>query len=224
MHSSTLDDPRLQSVLRRLHALDSRRPWRFVPAVLPGLVDHLLGRETTAQAEARRFKKLAIGLGPEAGRLAYLTARAIGARRIVEFGTSFGISTLYFAAAVADNGGGRVIGSELDAAKVLAARRNVFAAGLADCVEIREGDARETLAEQDGPVDLVLLDGMKTLYLDVLAVVEPYLRQGAVVLADNIFMFKRALAPYVAHVGDAANGYQSVSLPIGSGLAFSVRQ
>jgi predicted O-methyltransferase YrrM len=113
---------------------------------------------------------------PAAGRLAYLTARAIQARRIVEFGTSFGVSTLYLAAAVRDNGGGIVIGSELEPSKVSQARRNVAEAGLKGFVDIRAGDARETLADPGGVIDMVLLDGWKDFYLPILHTLEPHLR------------------------------------------------
>ena len=80
------------------------------------------------------------------GRLLYMLARSVRARTIVEFGTSFGISTLHLAAALRDNGGGRLIGSEFEPSKITRARANLHAAGLSDLVEIREGDALQTLA------------------------------------------------------------------------------
>jgi len=220
---TTLDDAKFVALLERLHRQDARRPWRFLSAGLPGLGDRLLGRSPSHEQQATRFRNLAIGLGPVAGRLAYLTARAIGARRIVEFGTSFGISTLYLAAAIRDNGGGVVIGSELEPTKIATARRNLAQAGLADFVEIREGNALQTLRDPGGIADMVLLDGWKDLYLPVLQLLEPHLRPGAVILADNILMFKRALAPYVSYVERSENGYSSVILPVGTGLEYSVR-
>jgi len=104
----------------------------------------------------------------------------------VEFGTSFGISTLHLAAAVRDNGGGRVISSEFEPSKVRRAREHITESGLIDLVEIREGDALRTLS-QDLPdkIDLVLLDGAKSLYADVLDLLESRLRPGSLVVADN---------------------------------------
>lgn len=92
----------------------------------------------------------------------------------MEYGTSFEISTLRLAAALKDNGGGRLIGTEFEPSKVKRARENLTAAGLSDLVEIREGDAFQTLAH-DLPdrIDFLLLDGIKTLYLKVLALLEP---------------------------------------------------
>jgi len=72
-------------------------------------------------------------------------------------------------------------------------------------------------------VDFVLLDGWKDLYLPVLDLLRPKLRPGAVVFADNIFTFRKALAPYVAFVTDRRNGFESTTLPLGHGLEYSVR-
>ena len=92
----------------------------------------------------------------------YGLCRAIGARRIVELGTSFGVSTLYLAAAVRDNcrdgGQGVVIGTEHERAKAIAARANFAAAGLERWIELREGDLRQTLKTLAGPIDFVLFD------------------------------------------------------------------
>jgi predicted O-methyltransferase YrrM len=94
---------------------------------------------------------------------------------------------------------------------------------LTSYVEIRPGDALETLRDSGGPVDLVLLDGWKDLYVPVLEILAPQLRSGAIVLADNIHTFPRALAPYLEWVRDISNGFQSVTLPLGHGTEFSVR-
>jgi predicted O-methyltransferase YrrM len=136
-----------------------------------------------------RAKDIYLAVSRETAVLLYMLARSAQARTIVEFGTSFGISTLHLAAALKDNGGGRLIGSEFEPSKVVRARANVAAAGLSDLVDIREGDALETLA-RDLPesIDLVLLDGAKPLYPRVLSLLEPRLRAGALIVADNAEM------------------------------------
>jgi predicted O-methyltransferase YrrM len=161
-----------------------------------------------------------LSVTPRYGRFLYAIARACKARRIVEFGTSMGISTIYLAAALRDNGGGQLIGSELEPAKVARARAHVEAAGLADLVDIREGDALETLKDVGGDVDLALVDGAWSLYLPVLKLIEPRLRPGAVVLAENAFA-----DDYLEYVRDPANGYLAYTLPIdeGRGNEFAVR-
>lgn len=161
-----------------------------------------------------------LSVSPTYGRFLYMTARACRATRIVEFGTSMGISTLYLAAALRDNGGGHLIGSELAPAKVARARANLAAAGLGHLVEIREGDALQTLADVGGEVDLLLNDGAFALYLPVLKLVEPWLRPGAIVLGENAFE-----PGYLDYVRDPANGYFSQPLPLdeGRGNEFTVR-
>ena len=141
------------------------------------------------------------------GRLLYMLARSVRARTIVEFGTSFGISTLHLAAALRDNGGGRLIGSEFEPSKIARARANLGAAGLSDLVEIREGDALQTLA-RDLPdsIDLVLLDGAKSLYSPILSLLEGRLRGGALIVADNA----DDSPEYLARVRSASGDYLSV--------------
>ena len=117
-----------------------------------------------------RMKNLPLAVSRETGALLYMLARSSGARTIVEFGTSFGISTLHLAAALRDNGGGRLITSEFEPSKAARARANLKAGGVIDLVEIREGDALETLSvDLPETIDLVLLDGAKSLYPEILS-------------------------------------------------------
>jgi predicted O-methyltransferase YrrM len=213
----------VKTVLDRLHTEAKGQTLGLARFVLSQIRNSLVGRKLSVVEEGEQKKDLYLPVSPKQGTLAYIVGRSIRARRIVEFGTSFGISTIYLAAAVRDNGGGSVIGSEIEPKKVMRARANIEEAGLSGQVEIREGDALETLKDPGGPVDMVLLDGMKEMYLDMVEMLKPHLRQGAIVLADNIFTFKSALAPYVAHMQDIANGFQSVTLFLGEGTEYSVR-
>jgi predicted O-methyltransferase YrrM len=106
--------------------------------------------------------------------------------------------------------------------KIKVARQNLAAAGLADVSEIRAGDALETLKDFEGPIDMLLLDGWKDIYLPMIEMLKPKLKPGAVVFADNIFTFPKDLAPYVAFVRSRANGFESMTLPLGHGLEYSV--
>jgi predicted O-methyltransferase YrrM len=219
----SLNDPRIKTVLDRLHTEGRSQTLGLARLVWSRISDRLAGRKLSVAEEAEQLKDLYISLSPKQGTFAYMVARSIGARRIVEFGTSFGVSTIYLAAAVRDNGGGIVIGSEFESRKVARALANLEEVGLRDQVEIREGDAQETLKDPGGVVDMVLLDGMKELYLPIIEMLKPRLRQGAVVLADNILMYRKALAPYCAHMRDPANGFQSVTLFLGDGTEYSIR-
>lgn len=112
-----------------------------------------------------RLKDAPVAVSRETGQLLYMLARSSRAKVIVEFGTSFGISTLHMGAALRDNGGGRLITSEFELSKAARARENLRDGGLIDLVEIREGDALKTLSKDlPDQIDLVLLDGAKALY------------------------------------------------------------
>jgi predicted O-methyltransferase YrrM len=159
-----------------------------------------------------------LAVSPDTGKLLYMLARGSKARSIVEFGTSFGISTLHLAAALRDNGGGRLITSEFEPSKVARARLNIEVAGFADLVELRAGDALETLA-RDLPerVDLVLLDGAKSLYSRILALIEPRLSPGAWVIADNADWSPQ----YLARVRATAGPY--ISVPFAGDVEVSMK-
>src|SRR4029077_396085 len=131
---------------------------------IPGLLLARLKGVPATTATKPLVAKTSIGVLPNVGRLLYLTARGIDARHAVEFGTSFGISSIYLAAAMRDNGG-RFFGSDIEAIKVAGARHNLDEAGLSEYSEVREGDALQTLRDLAAPVDLVFLDGWKDLYL-----------------------------------------------------------
>ncbi len=135
-----------------------------------------------------------------------MLARHAGARAIVEFGTSFGLSTLHLAAALRDNGGGHLVTCEFEPSKVERARENLAAGELVDLVEIRVGDALQTLRSGlPDTIDLVLLDGAKALYPQVLDLLESRLRPGALVIADNA----DDSPEYLARVRSPANGWLS---------------
>ena len=177
----------------------------------------------SAREQAEAYQELYVPVSPEGGRLLYALIRAARPATVVEFGTSFGISTIHLAAAVRDNGAGRVVSTELNAAKVTAARANLAEAGLSDWVTIAEGDARQTLASVAGPVGFVLLDGWKNLYLPVLRLLEPQLTAGALILADDTVSMADEMPDYLAYIRDPANGYLSIAFPESDGLELTCR-
>jgi predicted O-methyltransferase YrrM len=165
-----------------------------------------------------RLKDLWLPVSRATGVLLYMLARSSKARNIVEFGTSFGISTLHLAAALRDNGGGRLITSEFEPSKVARAREHLTAGGLADLVEIRQGDALVTLSTAlPDTIDLLLLDGAKALYPDILSLVESRLRPGALIVADNADHSPE----YLARVRSPEGGY--LSTPFAEDVELSMR-
>jgi predicted O-methyltransferase YrrM len=181
------------------------------------------GGQRYAPALLPLFDDVYMPVPPEVGQLLYLLTRSKRPKTIVEVGTSFGVSAIHFAAALKDNGQGRLIAAELSHKKVEAARANLETAGLADLVEIYAGDAFETLKSLDPKIDLLLLDCWKDGYLPMLKFLEAKLAPGALVIGDDTKLFPERLAAYLAYVRDPKNGYLSVDLPLGDGVEISLK-
>lgn len=164
-----------------------------------------------------------LAISREVGQLLYVLAVSHPLHRVVEFGASLGISAIHLAAAVRDKGQGSLITTEMLSTKAQTARANLVAAGLDDLVEVRVGDAVQTLRDIDGSVDLVFLDGRNDLYLEVLQLLQPRLSTGALVVAD-LSHDDPDLIPYLEHVRDPRGAYASVCLPLDAGVELSVRR
>ena len=200
---TTLHDARVASALARMYAESDRQMARLRER---GPADRARLQQATAQERADALSDIYMPVTPAAGRLLYTLVRAARPATIVAFGMSCGLSAVHLAAGVRDNGAGRVITTELSKAKIAAATQTFAQTGLSDLITIVEGDAVSTLAEVPGPVDLVLLDGWKELYLPVLRVLEPKLSPGALVIAEM-----SDTKPYLDYVRDPANGYTRVN-------------
>ena len=193
-----------------------------IEAAVADLSDEARARLIRSKTDYRdlygRLKDAPLAVSRETGALLYMLARSSRAKTIVEFGTSFGISTLHLAAGLRDNGGGRLITSEFEPSKAARARENLSAGGLIDLVEIREGDALQTLrADLPDTIDLVLLDGAKALYPDILDLLEYRLRPGAIIVADNA----DDSPDYLERVRKPGSGYMST--PFAEDVELSVR-
>lgn len=171
------------------------------------------GRPATSRGFFHSMRDAYMAIGPEFGFLLYNLARASQAKTIVEFGTSFGVSTIYLASAIRDNGGGRVITTEYEPAKAEMARKNLTDAGLEDIVEFRVGDARQTLSTSAETVDMLFLDGAKELYIEVLNLLEHRLRPGAVIASDNTD--HDGMQAFLDYIRDPGNGYTSAAILTG---------
>jgi predicted O-methyltransferase YrrM len=201
---STLLDPKVAAALDRMYMESSEQM-----TTLRQRFDGIDMSTATAQERADALSDVYMPVTPEAGRLLYALVRATRPGTVVEFGMSLGLSGLHLASAVKDNGTGRVVTTEMSAAKIAAAKQNFANAGLSDVITVLEGDALETLTGLDGPVDFVLLDGWKEFYRPVIELLEPRLSPGALIVADNTNM--PDTQPYLDYVRDPANGYVSVN-------------
>jgi predicted O-methyltransferase YrrM len=202
--TTTLQDPRVAQALEQMY-----RESNAQMTTLEEKARAVLQPSVTAQERADALSEFYLPITPAAGRLVYSLVRAARPGTMVEFGMSLGISAIHLASAVRDNGTGRVVTTELSAAKVAAAKKTFAAVGLDDLITVLEGDAVETLETLDGAVDFVLLDGWKEAYLPVFRLLEPKLSVGALIVADNTSMAETQ--PYLDHVRNPDNGYVSVN-------------
>jgi len=209
--TNSLQKPAVQSVLRRL----------FTAAAADSHDGPPIPADATARQRADALQHAYLPISARGGELLYALVRAARPDTVVEFGTSFGISTLYLAAAVVDNGAGHVLTTELSEHKITAARANLAQAGLDTVVTVLPGDARDTLADAPDPIGLVLLDGWKDLCLPVLRLLENKLAPGALVVADDITL--PSMGNYLDYVRAPANGYVSVEFPVEDGMEISCR-
>jgi predicted O-methyltransferase YrrM len=217
-----VSDEKARAVLRRLHGEASREYARLLWKYLPYFIPMFRGKRLPWERLQHRHDRDYLASSPGHGMYLYLLARAIDARRIVEFGTSFGVSTIWLALAVRDNGGGVVIGTEMIPSKAARARSNIAEAGLADFVEIREGNALESLWDIDAPVDFHFSDGFPQYALPVLQLITPKMRRGAMVVNHNAASMKGDHVEYVAFVRDPSNGFVSSSVPLAGELSVRV--
>jgi len=224
---SITSDPTLAAVLERLHDRSE--------AQSAGLSEYF-GRRIAERsltgfsldADALRFlSDKMVALERPKAEFCFNVCRALRARRIVEAGTSFGVSTLYLAAAVRansaeDGGAGLVIGTEHEASKAAAARQHFAEAGLTDFIELREGDLPGTLADLSGPIDFMLIDIWTAVALPALKQVAPHLRPAAVIVCDNTTLYREAYRDYFNYVTES-NGFGTMTLPFDGGLEFTVK-
>lgn len=181
--------------------------------------------EDLSQAEiVEIYRDAPLSITAEVGELLHALIFASRPRLVVEFGSSFGVSTIFMAAAARDLGAGacRILTTELHPRKARLTRENLIEAGLEEQVELREGDALQTLSRLGEPVDVLFLDGLNRLYLPVLEMLEPQLAPGALVIADLSKGDPHQTA-YQAHVRDPARGYSSVELALGDGVELTRR-
>ena len=181
----------------------------------------LMGGLPMEEIEARKNDML-IPIGRQSAEVLTNLIKGQGAQTIVELGASYGYSTLWFAEAARVTGG-RLFSFELDASKVDYIRPRLEQAGLTPFVEFRIGDAREHLRSFDQPIDFVLIDLWKDLYIPCFDLLLPHLAHDAFVAADNILQppfFREMGERYRQHVR-ASGRFDSVLLPVGSGIELS---
>ena len=223
-----LTDPHLEALLDRLHTQSTGQNEAVMSYFMARAREGTLDWSGFDEGMHRFLSDKLIALDRDKAQLCYQLCRALRAKRVVEAGTSFGVSTLYLAAAVRDNvrrdgGAGLVIGTEYEPEKAKAARAHFAEAGLSDLIELRQGDLRQTLKDVGGPVDFMLIDIWTPMARPALELVAPRLRTGAIVVCDNTTQFRDAYRDYFEFVNDPKNGLRTVTLPFEGGFELTVR-
>ncbi|GFF26532.1 hypothetical protein IFM46972_01817 [Aspergillus udagawae] len=175
-----------------------------------------------------------IALEREKCEFIYLLARTIGARYIVEAGTSFGVSTTYLALAAGQNAHtqsarleAKVIATEKEASKAAKARENWRIAGqeVEPWIKLLEGDLLETLPNELNnmdSIDMLLLDIWTPLALPTLQLLKPKLRPGAIVITDLTQIARGLYKELLDYIHDPKNGFRTMTTPFSGGLEMTV--
>lgn len=228
MNKQVMLDERIEALLERLYALSSGQTEEmmsyFSARAAAGDIDWNAFDDRANQFLSDKL----VALDREKAEFCYQVCRALRAKRVIEAGTSFGVSTLFLAAAVRDNllldgGDGLVIGTEYEPEKAKAARANFDDAGLSDLIDLREGDLRETLHNISAPIDFMLIDIWTPMARPAIELLAPSLRPGAVIICDNTAQFRDAYHHYFEFIDDPANDFRTMTLPFEGGLEFTVR-
>ena len=223
--ASPLNDPKLEALLDRLHGQSDSQVDETDAYYAQGEREGSLDPENYCDDDMHRFlSDKMVALDRDKAEFCYQLCRSLRATRVVEAGTSFGISTLYLAAAVRDNEveNGVVIGTEHEPDKVKIAQENFEAAGLSEFIDLREGDLRQTLQDVGGPVDFMLVD-IWDVALPALELVSSSLRPGAIVVCDNTTESAAEYHDYFEFVNDPKNRLRTMTVPFQGGLELTVR-
>ncbi|GAD95868.1 O-methyltransferase [Paecilomyces variotii No. 5] len=225
----------IQQLLSQLHQLSleqeasiSKKGKVFSSDILGDLEDKRPNNDPKDDFD-RFMRDKFIALDEDKCQFTYQLINAMGATNIVEAGTSFGVSTIYLALAIArtkaaTGKNGIVIATENESGKAAVARKYWAQCGpeVEQEIELREGDLLETLKDGLPEVDLLLLDIWAALSLPTLKTVLPRLRSGAVVLTDNTISGAKGYADLLAFLRAPENGFQNMTLPFTNGFEMSV--
>jgi predicted O-methyltransferase YrrM len=220
----SLQEEPLRGMLHRLHGLSLAQEVATRAFLKSGGDETIIGTEAAIAGGRSFWRDKFVALDADKARFCYQLCRSMRARTVVEAGTSFGVSTLYLAAAVRDNGGGQVIATEWEPEKAGVARAHFAEAGLSDLIDLREGDLRATLTHSMPPsIDLLLLDIWTPMARPAVEIVAPRMRRGAVILTDNTAKRRTEYADLFAYLQDCSTGFMTQTLPFDGGLEFSVK-
>jgi len=169
--------------------------------VLRGVLSGERGAGDAAAREAflREFPRTGLSTTPEDALLLRILVETRNAQRGVEVGSFTGYGALHMGIAF-ERTGGHLYTLEIDPEAVKTCRENLAKTGLDKSVTCVEGDALKTLPELEGVFDFAYIDAVKTDYFKYFQLIEPKLKPGAVIVADNVIVSADAMRDYLDHV------------------------
>ena len=183
------------------------------------VLDRLYAEDAAQRAAGLPSSQRTRNLERETGGWLRLLARAVAAQRILEIGSSNGVSTIWLALAARETGG-RVTGTEILSARAAEANANLRTAGLGDWAEVLAGPAQETVAGLAGPIDLVFIDAEKDDYIAHFHAVISKVRSGGLILADNVI--SHDITAYQQMLRERSD-VETATVPIGRGIEFTLK-
>ena len=147
--------------------------------------------------KAQRHTFLPI-IGKDKGQVLVRIVQSENPQRILEIGTLVGYSAILMAKHLPE--GAKIVSVEVDKDAAESARENIKEAGLTGKIELIVGDARREIKKLKEKFDVLFLDAAKEQYLEYLKLAEPKLKDGAIVVADNVKIFKDDMADFLEYV------------------------
>jgi len=175
----------------------------------------------TADVQSSQGTAMSLAISPEMGQFLYNLTLMRRPARILELGSSYGISTLYFASALQRIGRGQIIASELDAAKCAKLKQHLQTAEVQHLVAVWEGDIFDLFDKLNGHFDMIFMDTWSSLYLDLFQRLEPFLKPGSLVITDNMYTAADEVRDFKQYI-DANPAFSSTTLDFESGVEFTV--
>lgn len=206
--------------VKKLHLESHKQTYHLLPFMYKYVKSRLLRKPL--KFSSRYFQRFSIAIDPAQGRLLYSLVAAKKPNVIVEYGTSFGISTIYMAAALKNLKTGHIIGTEIEPEKVQIALSHLDNCGLSEYATVKVGNALETLATITQEIDMVLMDGFPDLNLGVLKVIEPKLAQGCLIVTDDAYLFQTDMKSYLSYL-EQSKHYSSQIIPVSDGMVITVK-
>ncbi len=173
----------------------------------------------------RDFRRTGLNTTPGDAMMLRILVEARGAKRGVEVGSATGYGAINMGIAF-ERTGGHLYTLDIDPRMVRATRENLEKVGLEDVVTVIEGDALQMLPTIEGPVDFVFLDALKRDYFKYFKLLEPKLKPGAVIVADNVIQSEREMKDFLDFIQNSPD-YDTViiraSMEKGDGMSISYK-